>query len=221
MSDPFWNEHPQPTPDNPWGGSGGSSSGGSSSGGGGWGSGSGSGSGTGSGSGGGDSGTGSPGTGSGSSFPMDPEEIWHPLAGDFFSNTPVILTDGTGLILTDGAGRILTGVDGCIKIKVECQIQGTDSAEHIRCIILRTILQTGEKDGFNTVMEQLTRTGRITLGACWQEGHYNHEILHTVRFRINKNVTPWIYLPLNPEMQFVAELIWTGQEIKIETIRSL
>lgn len=214
MSDPYWNEHPElDKPDDPWGGSGGGGGSGSGTGwggGGGWGSG-----------GGGGSGGSGGGGGSGSSFPMDPEEIWHHLAGDWFSNAPLILTDGTGLILSDSTGTILTGVDGCIKIKVECQIQGTDSAEHIRCIILRTVLNTGEKEGFNTIMEQLTQTGRITLAGCWQAGHYDHEQLHTVRFRINKElVTGWIHLPLNPGLQNIADLVWTGTELKIESVRS-
>ena len=125
------------------------------------------------------------------------------------------------MILTDGTGMILTGVDGCLKIKVECQIQGTDSAEHLRCIILRTVLHTGEKEGFNTIMEQLTATGRITLAGCWQAGHYDHTLLHTVRFRINEEwITDWIHLPLNPSLQNIADLVWTGTELKIESLRS-
>lgn len=228
QNDPYWDERPEekppadpvqppvwvyPDPGNiyipiipgiSWGGTGGSGSGGGGSGG----------SGGGSGSGGGGSG------GSG--------DIWYDLIDSSWGmTTPLLLIDGSGLLLTEGNGVLLKGVDGCLTIDIDCQIQG-DNGQHVRCIILRSILdkqESKEDTGANFLLQNLIGRGKITLAACWQKGHWNYAAIHTVRFRIRDGkeqevITPWLRLAMNPAKTNFAEMSLDENGLNIQSIRS-
>lgn len=156
-------------------------------------------------------------------------EVWYDLIdGSWGMTTPVLLTDGSGTLLTDGSGNILKGVDGCLSIDIDCQIQGEDG-KHVRCIILRSIMseldtQT-EETSANFLLQNLVGRGRITLAACWQAGHWDYASVHTVRFRIRDGqdqevITSWIKLAMNPSCTNFAELLLDETGLHIQSIGS-
>ena len=177
MKEPFWDERPIPTENGGWSGSGGS--GGSGGGGGSWG-------------GGGVSGGGG----------TDPDEIWFELFGNWAIHEQLILLDGEGYVLLSPEGEILQGMNGCIDIKVECQIRGDSSGRHVRCLLLTNSL---DPQITGTLLDKFPASS-TRLFVRWQKGHYPHNSINTARFRINGEVSSWFKLPLQGSYVEFAEV---------------
>ena len=191
-----------------WGGGSGGGGGGGWTGGGGWG-------------GGGAGGSGGSG-GGGSSSPPTTEEIWHLLTGTLATSYPQILTHGDGFIQTDPDGYLLFGSSGCIEIKVYCQIQGTNSSYHVACILPAFHIDTISNNVDGNVLGNLRLlNGAVRFKAKWQPGHYDYASLHTVRFRIAGQVTPWVKLPLGGDYLDVAEITVRDGQITVNSARSM
>lgn len=178
---------------------------GTSGGGGGWG-GSSSGSGGGSGGGGGSWG-GSAGGGGGSAegggfgSSIEPEK-WFIIEGKWKIHEQLMLLDGNGYILLSQDGEILQGMNGCIDIKVECQIHGDSGGRHVRCLLLTNSL---DPEITGTLLDQFPASA-TKLFVRWQKGHYPHDTINTARFKINGKISRWVKLPLTGSYIEIAEL---------------
>ncbi|MBR2364289.1 MAG: hypothetical protein IKA79_03715 [Lentisphaeria bacterium] len=156
-------------------------------------------------------------------------DLWYDLIDSSWGmTTPLLLLDGSGVLLTEGNGVLLKGVDGCLTIDIDCQIQG-DNGQHVRCIILRSIMSELDTQPYYTsasfLLQNLVSRGKITLAACWQAGHWDYAAVHTVRFRIRDGIdqeviTPCIKLAMNPAMTSFATLSLDENGLIIQTIRS-
>ena len=202
MSEFYRNEKPTPSPGGYWGGGGGGGGGGSP--GGYWG-------------GGGGGGT-SPGT------PSEPSEpTWHLIYGSLQSSFPQILTGGDGFIQLDSSGYILAGSSGCIDVSIYCQIQGTNSSSHVDCILLAFVIDNSASSvDYDAMLANLRLpNGSVRIRAKWQAGHYDYTSIHTVRFRIAGQVTPWVKLPLGSSYLDVAEIAVRNGQITVASARSM
>ena len=167
-------------------------------------------------------GGGSGGSGSGATGETPSEDPWYLLIGKLESAVPKILTNGDDFIQLDPDGAILTATSGCIDLKIYCQIQGTSSSYHVDCILLAFVVDsTGNSVDHNTVLWTLgLPNGRLRLRAKWQAGHYDYASIHTVRFRIAGQITPWIKLSMTDYLD-VAQLAVRDGQIIVTSARSL
>lgn len=193
MKEKFWDERPIPTGTGGWNSPGGSGTGGSG------------GAGDGSGWGGGgtsDTGSSSGSGGSGGGSGIGPDEIWFELIGDWTIHEQLMLLDGEGYVLLSPEGEILQGMNGCIDIKVECQIQGDSGGRHVRCLLLTNSL---DPEVTGTLLDKFPASS-TKLFVRWQTGHYPHGSINTARFRINGKVSSWFKLPLQGSYVEFAEV---------------
>lgn len=194
----YINEFPQESPDSGWIGSG--VGGGSGGGGGGGGGGSGGGAwlpGGGSGGGGGGSGD-------------DKPEDWFTVGIWGMTGSFLPLVDGSDVLLMHN-GLVLESVSGCVRVELECQVDGDSSGEHVRCIILELVYQYG--DTTKSFIGGLLADGDIIVKAKWQSGHYNYASISKVRFRLKNDpnsVSPWVKLPFD---------VVIGKNVMLLTIR--
>ncbi|MDD3155194.1 MAG: hypothetical protein PHS41_10030 [Victivallaceae bacterium] len=209
MSEEYYlDEHPSPS--DGWGVSGGGS------GGGGWGAGFGGVWGGGGGAGGGAGGGGGGEAGSGGSETQT--DSWVVL-GQWVPENSMLLADGDGFLLENCDGFLLEGDKACLAITVACEISGDAQGGHAKCV-LTCFLVSGEKKPMETAEDWLfgslsLPSGEVSILAKWQKGHYNYAELHTVRFRVNGSVTPWIRLTLD-KYRIVAVLSVDRGRIKLK-----
>ena len=197
MAEFYRNEKTDPSSGGYWGGG---SGGGSGGGGGYWGGGT------------------SPGT------PSGPEEQpWHLIQGSLQTSFPQIFTNGDGFIQMDASGHILAGSSGCMDLSIYCQIQGTNSSYHVDCILLAFVIdKSGSNVDYNAMLANLRLpNGAVRIRAKWQAGHYDYASLHTVRFRIAGQVTPWVRLPLGGSYLDMAEIAVRDGQIIVTSARSM
>ena len=138
------------------------------------------------------------GLGSGGTGGSETEDKWH-LLGAWQVDFPLLLTDSYGRLLYGKNDLLLYSSGGCLKLKLECQIEGDGIGEHVECILVA--VDAVEKVNGNqagNMLENLLMNGYLSVTAKWQAGHYNIDNVHTVRFRLNESeITPWIRIPLN------------------------
>jgi len=161
------------------------------------------------------------GGGTGNSGETPSEDPWYLLIGKLESAVQKILTNGDDFIQLDPGGSILTATSGCIDLKIYCQIQGTSSSYHVDCILLAFVVDsTGNSVDHNTVLRTLgLPNGVLRLRAKWQAGHYDYASVHTVRFRIAGQITPWIKLSMTEYLD-VAKLAIRDGQIIVTSARS-
>ncbi len=157
--------------------------------------------------------------------PDDPEatvEKWYLIYGTLEAEYPQIVTNGDGFIQLDQDGAILTATSGCIDLRIYCQIQGTSSRYHVDCILLAFVVDsTGNSVDHNTALQSLgLPNGGLRLRAKWQAGHYDYASIHTVRFRIAGQITPWIKLSMTDYLD-VAKLAVRDGQIILTSARSI
>ena len=126
------------------------------------------------------------------------EGKWH-LLGAWQVDFPLLLTDSYGRLLCGKNDLLLYSSGGCLKLKLECQIEGDDGGRHVECILIAVNAMekaNGNQEG--NMLENLLLNGYLSVTAKWQAGHYNIDNVHTVRFRLNESeITPWIRIPLD------------------------
>jgi hypothetical protein len=133
---------------------------------------------------------------------FDFDEIWFELTGEWTLHEQLILLDGEGYVLLSPEGEILQGMNGCINIKVECQIQGDSGGQHVRCLLLTNSL---DPEVTGTLLDKFPASS-TKLFVRWQTGHYPHSSINTARFRINGKVSSWFTLPLQGSYVEFAEV---------------
>lgn len=142
------------------------------------------------------------GSGGGGGGDFGPDEIWFELKGDWTIHEQLTLLDGNGYILLSQDGEILQGMNGCIDIKVECQIHGDSGGRHVRCLLLTNSL---DPEITGTLLDQFPASA-TKLFVRWQKGHYPHDTINTARFKINGKISRWVKLPLTGSYIEIAEL---------------
>lgn len=140
--------------------------------------------------------------GSGGGGGSGPDEMWFELKGDWTIHEQLILLDGEGYILLSPEGEVLQGMNGCIDIKVECQIHGDSAGQHVRCLLLTNSL---DPEVTGTLLDQFPASS-TRLFVRWQKGHYPHSSINAARFRIDGKVSSWFKLPLQGSYVEFAEV---------------
>ncbi|MBR2723598.1 MAG: hypothetical protein IKB77_04620 [Lentisphaeria bacterium] len=139
------------------------------------------------------------------------EEIWY-LLGTWNPNLRKILLNGRGKI-NRHKGKILIGSRGCYDIQVYCQVRGEDPGAHVSCLVLSWELDGKEFDGQEAFfLDKLdSRNATLTIKVKWQDGHYPHASINTVRFKILNQKSGWIYLSMTEFTKIATLDIRNGQ----------
>lgn len=139
------------------------------------------------------------------------EEIWY-LIGSWNPNLRRILLNGRGKIQRH-KGKILVGSRGCYDIQVYCQVKAEHPGSHVSCLILSWEMNGKEFDGQDAFfLDKLDgRNATLTIKVKWQEGHYPHSSINTVRFKILDQKTGWIYLSMTDFTKIATLDIRNGQ----------
>lgn len=139
------------------------------------------------------------------------EEIWY-LVGSWNPNLRKILLNGRGKIQRY-KGKLLIGSRGCYDIQVYCQVKAEHPGAHVSCLVLSWELDGKTFEGQEAFfLDKLDgRNATLTIKVKWQDGHYPHASINTVRFKILDQKTGWIYLSMTEFTKIATLDIRNGQ----------